>query len=374
MIAAARKAKRVVQVGLQRRSGPLYRKVVERVQNGAIGRVLYARSWYYANGPRSATASRLRRRRGSTTICGKARRRSGRIRTTSSITTGISSGTGATASSATTACTRSTFAAGRWASIIRRRSRPAGAKLRYDDDQETPDTCTATFDCDGRTIVWEGISWSPRLQPTSPIGMEFRGENGTMYVDDDGYTIYDPQRKVWKATSSARRRGAPHNFLDAIRNGPRPMRTSKKATRARCSATWATSRIARDRRSRSIRRTVISSTIRPPNLPRLPVSQRLGSRRVMRFGVPLLAAYRVAPPRRSALLAVKQSLAVGGKQCRARSWQPISPPRAVAHHDSWDSLTRSSGAGRAGTKAVGLVIVDEHFLLGIELEFAVEDP
>ena len=51
MIAAARTAKRVVQVGLQRRSNPLYRKAVERLRDGSIGKVLYAKSWYFANRP-----------------------------------------------------------------------------------------------------------------------------------------------------------------------------------------------------------------------------------------------------------------------------------------------------------------------------------
>ena len=51
MVAAARKANRVVQVGLQRRSSPLYLTVVDRVRGGAIGRVLYAKSWYLANRP-----------------------------------------------------------------------------------------------------------------------------------------------------------------------------------------------------------------------------------------------------------------------------------------------------------------------------------
>ena len=71
----------------------------------------------------------------------------------------------------------------------------SGSKLRFDDDQETPDTCTATYDFAGRTMVFEGISWSPEYQASSSIGMEFRGENGTLYVDDGGYTIYDPSAK-----------------------------------------------------------------------------------------------------------------------------------------------------------------------------------
>jgi predicted dehydrogenase len=99
----------------------------------------------------------------------------------------------------------------------------SGAKLRFDDDQETPDTCNVTYDCDGRTLVFEGISWSPAYQSGSSIGMEFRGENGTLYVDDGGYTIYDPQRKVVEKESS-RLDGAEHlqNFLNAVRENSAP--------------------------------------------------------------------------------------------------------------------------------------------------------
>src|SRR4051794_19244224 len=51
MIAAARTANRVVQIGLQRRSNPMYREMVEKIQAGAIGRVLFARSTYFNNRP-----------------------------------------------------------------------------------------------------------------------------------------------------------------------------------------------------------------------------------------------------------------------------------------------------------------------------------
>ncbi|HEX5472038.1 MAG TPA: Gfo/Idh/MocA family oxidoreductase, partial [Lacipirellulaceae bacterium] len=49
MIAAARGAKRVVQIGLQRRSNPMYQEVISKVREGVIGRVLYARSTYFQN-------------------------------------------------------------------------------------------------------------------------------------------------------------------------------------------------------------------------------------------------------------------------------------------------------------------------------------
>src|SRR5688572_29330172 len=43
MIAAARRAKRVVQVGMQRRSGSLYREAIDKVRDGAIGDALHGK-------------------------------------------------------------------------------------------------------------------------------------------------------------------------------------------------------------------------------------------------------------------------------------------------------------------------------------------
>src|SRR4051812_19333665 len=43
MIAAAHNANRVVQIGLQRRSNSLYRAAIDKIREGVIGRVLYAR-------------------------------------------------------------------------------------------------------------------------------------------------------------------------------------------------------------------------------------------------------------------------------------------------------------------------------------------
>jgi predicted dehydrogenase len=223
MIAAARNANRVVQVGLQRRSSPLYRTVVDRVRGGAIGRVLYAKSWYFANRPSIG--------RGKETEPpawldynlwqGPAIERpyrdnlihynwhffwhwgNGELGNNGVHTVDI--------------C--------RWVLDVDFPSKvtASGAKLRYDDDQETPDTCMITYDCDGRTMVWEGISWSPAYQTNSSVGMEFRGENGTLFVDDGGYAIYDPQGKVLeKITSSLGDAEHLLDFLKAVRENAAP--------------------------------------------------------------------------------------------------------------------------------------------------------
>jgi len=98
----------------------------------------------------------------------------------------------------------------------------AGAKLRYDDDQETPDTCTVTFHCGGRTMVWEGISWSRGKDSNTQIGIELRGESGMLMIDDNGYRIFDAQGMVVEHEELDREDELHlRNFLDAVRGDAR---------------------------------------------------------------------------------------------------------------------------------------------------------
>lgn len=220
MIAAARSAKRVVQVGLQRRSGPLYQRVIERVRDGAIGKVLQASSRYYNERPSIGHGKETKPPewldynlwQGPVTEqpyrdnlihynwhffwhYGNAEVANNGIHTID-------------------IC--------RWALDVDYPTRvtASGAKLRHDDDQETPDTCTVVGDCDGRQLVWEGISWSRRIGDKSQIGIELRGEKGAIYVDDQGYKIYDPERKLVESDKLSRGDDEHvKNFLDAVRSG-----------------------------------------------------------------------------------------------------------------------------------------------------------
>src|SRR3954454_14114353 len=49
MVEAARKHKRVVQVGIMRRSGPYLKEAAELIQAGAIGKVTFARAFHIQN-------------------------------------------------------------------------------------------------------------------------------------------------------------------------------------------------------------------------------------------------------------------------------------------------------------------------------------
>jgi predicted dehydrogenase len=98
----------------------------------------------------------------------------------------------------------------------------AGSRLRYDDDQQTPDTTTAVFECGDKLITWENISWTRPFQTESTIGIEFRGTEGTMIIDDGGYTVYDPMRRlVEKHTGSRGDREHIQDFLTAVVDGHR---------------------------------------------------------------------------------------------------------------------------------------------------------
>jgi predicted dehydrogenase len=222
MIAAARDAKRVVQVGTQRRSGSLYHEVMERVRGGAIGEVLYAKSWYYALRPsigvgkETAPPSWL----DYSLWQGPAPERPFRdnmLHYNWHFFWHWGNGElGNNGVHVVDLC--------RWALGVDYPSRVtvAGGRLRYDDDQETPDTLTATYHCGDKLMVWEDVSWSEHYVNASSIGVELRGAEGSLHVDDEGYTIYDPEGKAIDKGQGGRG-DAEHlrDFLDAVRDGHR---------------------------------------------------------------------------------------------------------------------------------------------------------
>ena len=114
MVAAARKHKRVVQVGTQRRSTPHLIEARDTiVKEGKLGKIGLVEIYcYYHMRATRQSARRRSRRSTSTTRCGPARRRCGRTTRSSIRAAGGRSWNTATASSATCASTCSTWS--RW--------------------------------------------------------------------------------------------------------------------------------------------------------------------------------------------------------------------------------------------------------------------
>jgi predicted dehydrogenase len=60
-----------------------------------------------------------------------------------------------------------------------------GGKLFYDDDQQTPDTMTVTYDFPTCCVTWEHRVWSKG----SGEGAVIYGEKGTLFLDHEGWRV-----------------------------------------------------------------------------------------------------------------------------------------------------------------------------------------
>ncbi|WP_153557894.1 Gfo/Idh/MocA family protein [Roseimaritima sediminicola] len=217
--AAAKKHKRVVQMGNQRRSWPALQEAVQKIHEGDIGEVLYSRTWYNNRRPSIGT---------------------GKITEPPQWLDWQSWqgpaphmpykdnvvhynwhwhwhwGNGELGNNGIHA-----LDVARWGLDVAFPTRvtAGGGKYRHDDDQETPDTMMVTYDFDeGKTITWEGLSWSTLGPHDSRFGISFHGTKGSLVIRGSGYTQFDQQEKVVAENSGAGGdRDHLADFLDAIR-------------------------------------------------------------------------------------------------------------------------------------------------------------
>ena len=94
----------------------------------------------------------------------------------------------------------------------------SGGRYHWDDDQETPDTHTVCFEFGGKgQITWQGNSCNRHGRDF----VNFYGDDGTMKVASNGaHIVYDKGDKRVDEMSSNSQGDIEHitNFLDAIRN------------------------------------------------------------------------------------------------------------------------------------------------------------
>lgn len=222
-VAAARKFDRVVTMGTQRRSHEVHREAIARLQEGAIGERLYARSWYAA-------------RRGPIGI-------GAQVPVPEWLDYELWQGP----------CTAKPYKdnlihynwhwhwhwgngelgnngvhaldIARWGLGVDYPTRvvSAGGRYRFEDDQETVDTHMVAFEFGRKMITWEGLSWSPQGINDSGFGVTFHGSEGMMHFFDTGYRIEDMKGEV-VAEQTGPNDDATHveDFLSAIRDSRRP--------------------------------------------------------------------------------------------------------------------------------------------------------
>lgn len=97
----------------------------------------------------------------------------------------------------------------------------AGGRYRYKDDWQTPDTQVITIEFNNNTsIAWEGRSCNGLNVEGAQVGCIFYGDTGSMYVDGNGYILYDLDskqiKKVTDQTPASRSLVGPADHLDAV--------------------------------------------------------------------------------------------------------------------------------------------------------------
>lgn len=221
LVATAKRHKRHVQQGVQRRSMPLYIEAVQRLRDGDIGRLRYARCWYDS-----------------------ARGSIGRGQTTD-VPNWLNYdlwqgpiphrpykdnlvhykwhwrwhwGNGELGNNGVHA-----LDIARWGMNVDVPIRVSytGGRYHFDDDQETPDTGVAAFGFPEVGITWDGSSCHRRKHEHHSF-VTFYGDAGSLAVNDRGYTVYDAEGKEVAAEQPPNLHIAHFiNFIDAVRDDVR---------------------------------------------------------------------------------------------------------------------------------------------------------
>jgi len=230
MVDAARKAKRVVQVGTQSRSTEHVLNAMKKLHEGAIGEILSVKVWNsqfrgnIGHVPPSEPPAEL----DFETWLGPAPKTSyrsnmlpGKWRWFHSFGEGDIGNDGV-----------HDLDIGRWGlGVDTHPSRIAalGGKYFHDDDQEWPDTQTVIFEyhLDGgkkKLLTYEQRLWSDYHQEGFENGDAFYGTNGYMILGKaGGWRIHDKKDKLREEATGSPDLAAHHrNFFDCIRHGGTP--------------------------------------------------------------------------------------------------------------------------------------------------------
>jgi predicted dehydrogenase len=221
MVEAAQKYKRVVQLGSQRRSTPYVQEAIEHVRKGAIGKVAMARAWNHQKrvsighghpgpvpsgvdyamwqGPapdRPYYANRVHYNWHWFWNWGTGELGNNGIHCVDVARWGL----GVDAPMAVSS---------------------GGGKYVFDDDQETPDTQTTTWEFPGACLVYEHRLWSNHGIESEQFGVAFYGENGTLIVGEKGWRVEERASAHGEAANGGQSKHV-QNFLDCVKSREKP--------------------------------------------------------------------------------------------------------------------------------------------------------
>ncbi len=240
-VESARKYKRIVQMGAQRRSSPMAIQCIQEIHAGVIGRTYLAKTWYTNN--RQATylkPAAVPDWLNYDLWQGPAPRRE--------YMDGLIHynwhwfwewGTGEALNNGTHEVDLA-----RWGLKVNFpiRVTSVGGRYQYQDDWQTPDTQIITMDYPGKvSLIWESRSRNGRKIEGADRGVIFYGDKGSLDTDGESYRIYDLEGKLLREEKKpagqedsgvqGRNTASPSlnmdsdhiaNFLYCIRNNSKP--------------------------------------------------------------------------------------------------------------------------------------------------------
>jgi predicted dehydrogenase len=220
MVESARKHKRIVQLGTQRRSWPALIEAIDALHAGEIGRVISAKCYYFNGRPTIGHGKEMAEPQwlDYSLWQGPAPERPYRDNILPYNWHWFWHwGTGEMGNNAV-----HFLDVARWGMELDcpKRVTSAGGKFRYDDDQETPDTNVVTYEFGDKLLTFEQRSWSARTPLDPEEDIIFIGEKGSLTISGPGYAIYDAEGKLkTKQTADGGNNVHLQNFVDAIRDG-----------------------------------------------------------------------------------------------------------------------------------------------------------
>jgi predicted dehydrogenase len=221
MVEAARKYKRVVQIGTQRRSSPHVKEAVDLVRSGGIGKVGMARAWIHQQRKPIGFGKVAEVPPGVDYAMWQ-----GPALDRPFMTNRFhynwhwfwNWGTGELGNNGIHGLDVARWGLGVDAPL---RVTSGGGKFVFDDDQEVPDTQIVTWEFPNAVIQWEHRMWSKHGTEGKGFGIAFYGDKGTLIVDEANWRIEDGD-KAASGKSSAGFASHQQNFLDCIKDRRNP--------------------------------------------------------------------------------------------------------------------------------------------------------
>ena len=235
MVEAARKNGRVVQTGMQQRSGTHFQRAVEIVQSGILGEISLVRTWNYGNSYPEGIGNPANEEPPpgldwdmylgpAPWVPFNKNRLGGTFRYFWNYSGGTMTDWGTHLIDIV-----------HWAMKVDypKAVHASGGKFCMKDNSETPDLVEATFEYPGFICTYTNSNLNARAIDGKGYGIQFHGTNGTLFLDRDGYELF-PEFKNTGGQMEGRAptiksRGSdqhlPHveNFLDCIKTRKKPI-------------------------------------------------------------------------------------------------------------------------------------------------------